>query len=324
MKIAVVGLGKMGLLHASLLNTIPGIQITAFCEKKTIVRQGAKKILKGIDVVGEVAQLRNYDLDAVYIATPPLAHHPIVKELFTLGIVKNIFVEKPLASNIVQSDELCTLSDSQGVTMVGYNRRFAVTFSRAKEIIEEGTLGKPVSFDAYAYSSDLLGTTPGSNVAGGSVLKDLGCHAIDLSLWFFGDMKVETAVTDSVSSSGLNDCVCISLKNSSGLAGMVKSSWYMKDYRLPEIGLMIRGSKGTLTVNDDRLELRMDNGNSSVWHRHDLGDNVGFFLGRSDYFREDDTFVKAIAKGVRVIPDFRTASKVDYIISQAEERINHA
>jgi predicted dehydrogenase len=322
-KIGVVGLGKMGTLHASILNTIPGVQVVAFCEKKPLIRYFAGKILRGIDIVGEIEQLADLKPDAVYITTPPPAHYPIVKEICSLGIAKNIFVEKPLTSNAVQSAELCALISGKGINMVGYNRRYAVTFQRAKSILEEGLLGSLVSFDAYAYSSDLLGARPRSIVAGGSVLRDLGCHAIDLALWFFGDLKVEIAGTESSASNGYNDRVFLDLKSPTGLAGRLKSSWSMKDFRLPEIGLVVQGSKGTMAVNDDRLELKLNDGKSYLWHRHDLDDNVGFFLGRSDYYREDDTFIKAIINGVGVAPDFQAASNVDRIISRVEELITH-
>jgi predicted dehydrogenase len=320
-RVAVVGLGKMGTLHASLLNTIPGARVVAFCEKKPIIRHFAGKIFKGIDIVGEVEQLADLRLDAVYVTTPASAHSPVIKEVYSRGIAKNIFVEKPLTTSGVQSTELKDLANDQSITMVGYNRRFTTTFRRTKSILEEGTLGDLVSFDAYAYSSDLVGVRPGSNVTGGSVLRDLGCHAIDLVLWFFSDLQVEQAGTESSPSDGYSNRVFFTLKNSSGLNGKIESSWYIKDYRLPEIGLIIRGTKGTLTVNDDRLELKMNDGNSFVLYRHDLGDNVGFFLGRSDYFREDEAFIGAIANGSKIEPNFQTASNVDSIISQVEEKI---
>lgn len=97
----------------------------------------------------------------------------------------------------------------------------------------------------------------------------------------------------------------------------------MMDYRLPEIGLILKGSQSVLAVNDDRIELKRHDGSTQVWHRHDLGDNVGFFLGRSDYYREDRAFVEASLKGNRTASDFTAASNVDRIISQAEELVKN-
>jgi hypothetical protein len=92
----------------------------------------------------------------------------------------------------------------------------------------------------------------------------------------------------------------------------------MENYRLPEFGLLIKGSKGIMRVNEDKLELKLDNGKSSMWYRHDLNDNVDFLLGAPEYFREDKCFVKSVLEGCNAEPSFYTASKVDYIIDQVK------
>lgn len=312
----------MGLLHASLLNTLPDVQIVALCEKKPLIRKFSRKVLKGINVLDDVGELSNLALDAVYVTTPPSTHFSIIKAVYSKRIAKNIFVEKPLASNRAEAEELCNLARNEGINMVGYNRRFAVTFRKAKEVFDEGVLGEPVYFEGYAYSSDLLGVKPGlKTLPGGSVLRDLGCHAIDLALWFFGKLQVEKAGIESMISDSSNDSASLEVKTSTGLKGNLKSSRCMENYRLPEVGLITNGSKGMMRVNDDKIELRMNSGKSSLWHRHDLGDNVGFFLGRSDYFREDKAFVEAITNGLNIEPSFRTARDVDKIISQVEEKV---
>ncbi len=320
-RVAIIGLGKMGILHASLLNILPYVQLVALCEKKPLVRKFSRKILKGINVIGDVGELANLALDAVYVTTPPSAHFSVIKTVYSERIANNVFVEKPLASNCAESEELCNLAKNKGINMVGYDRRFAVTFRKAKEIFDEAVLGKPIFFEGYAYSSDLLGVkTRSKSLTKDGVLRDLGCHAIDLALWFFGELQVETAEIESTISDSSNDSASFEVKSSAGLKGKLNSSWCMENYRLPEIGLVINGSKGTMRVNDDKVELKLIGGRSSLWHRHDLGDNVGFFLGRSDYFREDEAFLEAITNGCGINPSFQTASKVDKIISQVEEK----
>lgn len=87
---------------------------------------------------------------------------------------------------------------------------------------------------------------------------------------------------------------------------------------MPEIGLSITGSKGTLKVNDDRVDLKLNDGETSTWHRHDLGDNVAFWLGEAEYFREDQHFVNSVLEGKFAQPDFCTASKVERVIDQVK------
>ena len=85
---------------------------------------------------------------------------------------------------------------------------------------------------------------------------------------------------------------------------------------MPEWGLTIRGAKGILKVNDDELKLDLVEGDSCKWYRHDLNDNVGFLLGAPEYFRENHSFVKSVSEDNCIKPDFRFASKVDYIIDK--------
>ncbi|MDH5771199.1 MAG: hypothetical protein OEZ25_07935, partial [Candidatus Bathyarchaeota archaeon] len=88
----------------------------------------------------------------------------------------------------------------------------------------------------------------------------------------------------------------------------------------PEFLLLIKGSKGIMRVNDDKLELKLDDGKSFTWYRHDLNDNVFFWLGASEYVREDEYFVRSVLEGRSAEPSFYTASKVDYIIDQVRCR----
>ena len=316
-----MGLGKMGILHASLLNTIPGVQLVAFCEKKYLIRRFSKKVFKGIKVVSSVSELADFALDAVYVTTPPSAHFPVIRTIYSEGITNNVFVEKPLASDYSDSKELCILAKNGGINMVGYNRRFAVTFRKAREVLEEEGLGELISFEGYAYSSDLLGVRADSkNLPGDGVLKDLGCHAIDLALWFFKELSIERAEVKSTTGSHSEDSVYFEVKSPRGFNGKIKSSWCMEDYRLPEIGMLVNGSRGRMRVNDDSVELKLNSGKTHVWHRHDLGDNVGFFIGRSDYFREHEAFWKGITSGCEVEPDFGAALEIDRVIEQVRTK----
>lgn len=313
----------MGLLHASLLSVLPGVELVAICEQGALIRRFGKKVLGGLRMVGKVGELSGLGLDAVFVTTPPATHFGVVEAILSAKLAPNIFVEKPLAANGAESEELCRLVGKQapGTNMVGYNRRFAVTFVKAKEILDEGTLGDVRSFQAHAYSSDFLGARSSSHARfRGSVLRDLGCHAVDLAMWFFGELRVEAAKADAMVGLSSVDSVYFRVVTSDGLAGEFKSSSRMENYRLPEIGLTVNGSKGILRVNDDDVELKLKTGNEHLWHRHDLNDDAAFFLGGTDYSREDEAFVGAMASGSEVEPSFRSAVMVDRLLDQVEER----
>jgi len=323
LKIGVVGFGKMGMLHAGIVNALSEAKLVAVCEKNGLIRKFLSKILKSVSVVDDVEKFSNMNLDAVYVTTPINSHFSVVKSLYEGKITRNLFVEKTLASNFKEAEELCKLARKfGGVNMVGYMRRFSVSFMKAKDLLNKGAIGKPISFKAYAYSSDFFGfkETSKVRVSQVGVVRDLGCHAIDLALWFFGDFKVEEAKTESIINDDSIDSAYFRVKGSSNLAGEFNVSWCVDGYRMPEVGFIIEGSKGRLSVNDDELTLTLNNGKRQRWFRHDLGDQVDFWLGSPEYYREDKCFIKAVVSGKPADPHFETAAKVDHVINEVLAR----
>ena len=324
LRIAVVGLGKMGLLHTSLLNVFPEVELVAVCEKSKLMNRLFRKLFSksSVSVVDTVDKLRDLELDAVYVTTPISSHSYIIKEIYAKNIAHNVFVEKTLALDYTQSKELCEITKNvASIAMVGYMKRFSVTFGKAKNILEQGILGDISSFDAFAFSSDFSKVQPGSKTSAtrGGVLSDLGSHVIDLALWFFGDFEVETASVKSILTELSEDSVDFTV-HKLGLVGVFHTSWVMDGYRMPNFGLTIKGSNGVMKVNDYSIDLKLNKGDSHMWFKHDLNDYVNFFLGDSEYYREDEAFVKSLLSGCGVEPSFMTASKVDYVIEQVKKK----
>jgi predicted dehydrogenase len=286
-----------------------------------MTRRFFKKLFKNASVLDDAEKLSCLDLDAVYVTTPISSHFAIAKLLYSEEIARHIFVEKTLASSYEQAEELCTLAHRFGGTnMVGYTRRFAVTFSKAKALLAENAIGKVSSFKTYAYSSDFAGS--GESRIGGSrggVLMDLGCHAVDLALWFFGDLDVETAKISSSAGCGSENSIHFKVK-ADHVEGEFDVSWCMPNYRMPEVGFAISGSKGFLEANDDLVQLRLSNGKPVCWYRHDLDDNVDFWLGGPEYFREDQYFTSSVMSDREAEPSFESAAKTDQIIAKVKSR----
>ena len=323
LRVAVIGLGKMGLLHASILNVLPNVQVVAVCDKSVLLRKFLKKVFSESDVVDDLERLSGLGLDMVYVTTPISSHFPIVRTVYVNKIARNLFVEKTLASSYDKSEKLCELAQSfGGVNMVGYVRRFGVTYKKAKDLLVQEAVGELVSFKTYGYSSDFVESRNSSSVSSGrgGVLRDLGCYVIDLALWFFGDLQVTWAEVASRIGGVAEDSARFSVRQPSGLEGEFDVSWCVRNYRIPEVGFSIIGSKGVIKVNDDKLELKLNNGKSSVWCRHDLNDTAGFWLGGPEFYREDEYFVKSVADGCNAEPNFLTASKTDCIIGEIGRR----
>jgi predicted dehydrogenase len=312
----------MGLLHASLLNVLPEIELVALCDKSGLMKRLYKKVFSptGVDVVDSVEKLSGLDLDVVYVTTPISSHSFLVRSLYEGGISRNIFVEKTLALDYCQAKELCEMAKKVGgVTMVGYMKRFNVVFDKVKELLNQGTLGEPKAFKAYAYSSDFLGLTKESKSSAprGGALRDIGCHVIDLALWLLGDLDVQDVISIVKNQAGSETSISFGAFNSSGLKGQFDISQSMPNYRMPEFGLSIECTRGKIDVNDDRLLLTLSDGKIERWYRHDLDDSVYFSIGDAEYFRENKHFINSVLKGTLCEPSFETASKVDYLIDQA-------
>jgi predicted dehydrogenase len=320
LKAAIIGLGKMGLLHACILKVMPNIDVVALCDKGALIRKVCGKLFPGILIADDVAKLSRQALDIVYVTTPIPSHFFIVKTIYSENIAKNVFCEKTLASDHERAIQLCELAQkSKGANMVGFMKRFGVTFLKTKSLLDQRMLGDVVSFDAYAFSSDFVESTGNQPASGGrgGVLGDLGSHVIDLAFWFFGDLDVESA--SLLPKGGVaEDAVTFDVKGSSSLIGRFDVSWCKKDYRMPEFGFRIQGTKGVIDVNDDAVKLEIGEEESRRWFKHDLGDSVGFLVGGPEYYREDAHFIECAMRNSIAEPSFNTAAKVDYLIGRVK------
>lgn len=316
LRVGVIGLGKMGLLHASILNTIPNVKTTAVCESKHLLARFASKAFKDIKIVNSIHGFSKLKLDAVFVSTPIPSHSSVINELYDIGI-NNIFTEKTLAANGEESLKICKLAQKAGgVNMVGYMARFAVPFHKARELLKSGVIGDVVSFQCHAYSSDFIGIPEKSHLRGG-VLRDLGCHVLDLAMWYFGELKIsDTKVEPALPVNGESNAI-FHVTGYNNIEGEFDVSWCREGYRVPDYGLVIKGTKGSIEVNNDCVKLGLG-GKQEIWYRVDMDDNVPFLLGAAEYYREDIAFINAILNNNTVEPDFVAASKVDCFIDQVK------
>ena len=323
LRVGVVGMGKMGLLHSGLINVLPDTKLTVACEPANLTRRLLKKALPKVPVVKDVSEMSKYDLDALFITTPTRTHYDVCKTALQNGIAHNLFVEKPLSGSYQSSIELSNMMSSSGIGLVGYVRRFMVTFLKARELLKQGLIGDPTSFSLNLVSSDFCGVKdPAVSINRGGVLKDLGCYAIDLILWYFGDFQVDSASAQSLTGPGAVDAVQFKVLDKNAVPpGNVFVSWCVEGYRMPEADFSIVGSKGKISVNDDFVKLDVE-GNSSTFYRLNLNDITPFWLGAPEYFREDEAFAKAVKNGGIVEPSFASAAKVELQIDELERRFN--
>lgn len=317
LNVAVIGVGKMGLMHASILNTLPQVNLVALCDKSKFILKFCRKMFRDkVNIVADVAELADLNVDVVYITTPIPSHYGIAKNLFENVKTANVFTEKTLTNSYKTSVDISALAEKTGrINMVGYMKRFSVTFKKAKELLDQNTIGPLTSFEAHAFSSDFFGVETSKMSTGrGGVISDLGSHIIDIALWYFDNFdvqKVENCGFDIQNNVSFN----VQKKD---LKGIFNVSWCKEGFHVPEFEIQITGKDGKVTVDDDTVILNKA-GQNRQWFRHDLNDNVNFLLGAPEYYRENEHFLTSVQNKTKAYPDFATASKVDKIIDQVVE-----
>jgi len=176
-KIGLVGLGSMGSNHLRILNMIKGVEISFISDsnEKKLLEVSKKYDLKYVtDPVSEIEKV-----DGVIIATPTSTHFDLIKRFE--GKVNNIFVEKPLASDIRESKEIVDLADKEDIKIqVGFIERFNPSLIGLHSILGESEGVISIDFQRTNKLDRILDT---------DVVYDLMIHDIDLSLYLNGPAK---------------------------------------------------------------------------------------------------------------------------------------
>lgn len=133
------------------------------------------------------------EIDSISIAAPSKFHAEIAIAAAKAG--KHVFCEKPLALDMKDAEDMVKAVEDAGVVnMVGFNFRRVPALCLAKQLIEEGTLGRIYHFRAI-WSQDWL-TDPKfpmawrlrKSFAGYGTHGDLGAHTIDIARFLIGDL----------------------------------------------------------------------------------------------------------------------------------------
>lgn len=332
MNVGVVGLGKMGILHASIVNAIDGARVTAVCEKDFFLASAAKALLpKTVAVYRDIrAMLEKEKLEAVFITTPISSHIPILDDLLRIDRDLSVFVEKPLASSYEEAMKACEIvQSSRGVHMVGFQKRFSPVFRKARELIEQNIIGDPIFFRSYCFSSDVLrrGQSWRFRKGAGGVLLDSAPHLVDLLLWFFGEPQSITAVKRSVHSLEVEDYVHAVMSYESGLRGHMDACWSTPNFRLPEFSIEIHAEKGMLAANDDFVKVApyRESGQMArgqVYHKQSFDQTIPFLLAEQEYSKEDVAFIDSVRTHATSETNFVQAAKVNALIGRIFECAN--
>jgi predicted dehydrogenase len=174
-KISVVGLGQMGVNHLNNLLNIKNINLISIIDKikrKDLENTYNSKFSKNIKEV-----INNSD--AIIIATPTTTHFKYFLECSKK--IKNIFIEKPLVTDIKQFKKILQITKKKKINLrVGYIERYNPTVQLIKKILKKNKI----------LNLDFIRTNNRQNkIKDTNIIFDIMTHDIDLALYLSGDVK---------------------------------------------------------------------------------------------------------------------------------------
>lgn len=299
LRVAVVGFGKMGLLHSSILNLLKPNTVRFVVDSSRLITLGGSMLIKSVKFFRNLERLLKEDFDAVYVTTPAQTHFPIAKRLLDAG-VKAFFMEKPPTVSLAEFLELCDAA-KESVIMVGFQKRYALTFRHAKLLLEGGVVGDIEYVKCYIKSGDVLHPTGRFDLLGRGVLLDLGIHLLDILCWFFGSLDVEEARAESIFTH-VDDSFRARLK-ARDFNVEFESTWSDCSFRLPETCMEIKGNKGMIKISEDYVKFELKDapeiGNKSLalYKPHYYQGFPPVLVADPEYTIEDMHFLNCIGRG---------------------------
>jgi len=328
LKVAVLGLGKMGLFHATLLRTIGGVRLVAAADVEKRLEASMRSMGLQVPFFRSLEELLEKRCpDAVLICTPTFAHFEGVKCCLEHGV--HVLVEKPLAEDAARARDLSDLADRQGVVhAVGYHLAYSPVFQRARDLLREGVVGEVRTYRSLLQHGEVLGPKHGwmfdPKLAGGGLVRNTASHLIFLLEWFFGSPSAVTASVRSIHSDSIEDAATATLEYSNGVVGALDASWSVPGKNILEVEIAVAGSLGSLTVNAREIWLDLKaptaqfSAGSSRLHASEIESEGVFDLapeaGGAAYFRQDEGFVRKVVTGGRMRTAFDVAAHAEAVI----------
>ena len=224
--IVLIGLGSIGTRHLRNLISLGYTNITVISRSGTLPNEFAQlQVFSTLDVA-----LNNNIFEAAIICTPTAKHVDDLKQLLQHNI-QNIYLEKPAGHNKEALQYLQSLiNKAESSIIVGYDLHFDLGLLKVRQLINDETIGKPVSINAmvgqylpdWRPHEDYTKGMSASVEKGGGVMLDL-IHEFDYLCWLMG--TANSIAAHYIRSGSLNiqteDAADILLKFENGATGTI-------------------------------------------------------------------------------------------------------
>ncbi|HSR19666.1 MAG TPA: Gfo/Idh/MocA family oxidoreductase [Anaerolineales bacterium] len=256
-RLCMIGAGRVGKNHSrAIVRGIAGARIVALVDPVEQIRQqtatefGIQQQFASLEEALDQA-----DFDAVVITTPTPTHMPLAAT--AAGHKKHVFLEKPMALNLQECDEILAAVERESVLLqLGFMRRFDPEFVAAARRIEAGEIGQPMMIKSNTHGPGLPPAWARDLRTSNGMLAEVNSHDWDTTRWLMGSdyERVYTEVANfkgtahGVEAEHFYDNALVNLKFESGGLGLISGvcpCGYGYDARVEVIGergIMLIGS----------------------------------------------------------------------------------
>jgi predicted dehydrogenase len=357
LNVGLIGYGFMGRAHANAYRKVSNFFDLEYRPVlKAACARDASKIKAFADRWGFASTETDWrkliarkDIDLVDIACPNDMHREITLAAAKAG--KMILCEKPLAMNGPEGLQMVQAVEKARVpNMVWYNYRRVPAVTLAKQLIDEGRLGRIFHYRAkflqdWTISKDLPQGGAGLwrldvNVAGSGVTGDLLAHCIDTALWLNGRIERVNAMTETfvkerkhnltgkVEKVGIDDACAFLARFKNGSLATFESTRYARGHKALYT-FEINGEHASIfwDLHDlHRLQYfdHRDEGRVRGWRCIHVSDGDHPYMGKwwvpglqigyeHSFVHQVADFLEGVAKGKPASPTFRDALETQYV-----------
>jgi UDP-N-acetylglucosamine 3-dehydrogenase len=257
--VAVIGTGFWGKNHARIYKELANTNLVGICDvdaerAKTIAAQFGVKAY-----TNSARMLKNKEIEAVSVCTWSTV---LAKEaLKALHAGKHILVEKPMATNTKQAENLLKTAQKNGLHLtVGFLMRFIPGLQHIREAVETKKIGELVSATAKRVSEwpERIGDV--------GVVKDTAIHDIDVMRYISNEDPISVyAKTGSMRNKKFEDYAQIMLTYESGKSAFIESNW-LTPYKTRT--LTVTGSDAITRLDYITQELWIESKKESIQPRY--------------------------------------------------------
>jgi predicted dehydrogenase len=229
-KICMIGAGRVGKNHSRILNGyVPGSEIIAIVDP---VEEFLKVTADEFGIPNRYASLdqalEKCDFDAVVITTPTPTHTSLAILAANKG--KHVFLEKPMALNLNECDEIIASTKAAGVHLqIGFMRRFSPEFAAAYERIQAGEIGDVMMVKSMTNGPGLPPAWARALETSNGMLAEVNSHDWDSVRWLMGSnfQRIYTEVANikgkanNVDTPNFYDNAIVNIKYENGCLGSI-------------------------------------------------------------------------------------------------------